>query len=173
MSRLPGGPCVRRAEITDLYITGTRVRLREAVETTADGTTTVRKLTQKVAGPVGAPGLMTTMYLNHAEYEVIRRLPADKLTKLRLSVPPLGIDVFTGALAGLVLGEIEFESAEEEERFPVPHESVAEVTLDPIFTGGRLVTMERPELISLLAEFGLEPLDASGLATAPLVDMRG
>jgi CYTH domain-containing protein len=161
---VPAGPCIRRAEISDLYVAGTRLRLRRAVETTATATTTVRKLTQKIPAPDGGPGLISTLYLNEVEYEVLATLPGARLTKTRYSVPPLGVDVFSGALGGLVMGEIEFESADEEARFPLPAASALEVTRDERFTGARLALMDRSELSTLLAAAGLEPLDASELA---------
>ena len=45
LGRPPDGPCVRRASITDLYITGTRVRVRRAIETKASGSMISRKFT--------------------------------------------------------------------------------------------------------------------------------
>ena len=164
----PDGPCIRRAAISDLYITGTRIRLRRAVETTASGSTTSYKFTQKVPAPAGGPGLITTMYLNEAEHSVLSGLPGSRLTKTRYSVPPFGVDVFTGTLAGLLMAEIEFESAEEEKHFPVPPDVIAEVTADPRLSGGRLTLTKRSELMSLLGEFSLEPLDASELAARTL-----
>ena len=135
----PDGPCIRRAAISDLYITGTRIRLRRAVETTASGSTTSYKFTQKVPAPAGGPGLITTMYLNEAEHSVLSGLPGSRLTKTRYSVPPFGVDVFTGTLAGLLMAEIEFESAEGEKRIPRSRPDViAEVTADPRLSGGRL-----------------------------------
>jgi hypothetical protein len=168
LARAPDGPCIRRAAISDLYITGTRIRLRRAVETTASGSTTSYKFTQKVPAPAGGPGLITTMYLNEAEHSVLSGLPGSRLTKTRYSVPPFGVDVFTGTLAGLLMAEIEFESAEEEKHFPVPPDVIAEVTADPRLSGGRLTLTKRSELMSLLGEFSLEPLDASELAARTL-----
>lgn len=166
--RVPAGPCIRRAEITDLYLSSTRLRLRRSIETTATATTTVRKLTQKIPAPAGGPGLITTFYLDEAEYRALATLPGAGLTKTRYSVPPLGVDVFTGALGGLVMGEIEFETADEEARFPDPVESALEVTLDERFTGGRFAVMDRPELLALLSALELEPIDASELAVRAL-----
>jgi CYTH domain-containing protein len=79
--------------------------------------------------------LTTTLYVSEAEYDVFRTLPAAVLVKTRYNVPPFGIDVFTGALAGLVLAEIEFDTDAGQDEFPAPHESVAEATLDGRFTG--------------------------------------
>jgi CYTH domain-containing protein len=172
LAQAPVGPCVRRAAITDLYVTGTRLRLRRTVETTASGTTISRKFTQKLPAPGGAPGLITTIYLDEAEHAVLSGLPGTGLTKTRYRVPPFGVDVFTGNLAGLLMAEIEFESAEDEKHFQVPSDVVAEVTADPRFAGGRLALTKRDELVPLLAQFGLEPLDASELAARTLTAPR-
>jgi hypothetical protein len=111
LAQAPDGPCVRRAAITDRYVTGTRLRLRRAVETTASGSTISGKFTQKIPAPGGGPGLITTMYLDEAEHAVLSGLPGSGLTKTRYSGPPFGADVFTGHLAGLLMAEIEFENA--------------------------------------------------------------
>lgn len=172
LAQIPEGPCLRHAEITDLYVTGTRLRLRQAVETTTTGSSVSRKLTQKIPAVGGGPGLITTTYLNEAEYAVFSVLPGTELSKTRYSVPPFGIDVFTGTLAGLVTAEVEFENAQEEANFAAPSDVVAEVTVDPRLSGGRLAVTTRPELLSLLAGFGLEPLDASELAGRTLTGPR-
>ena len=172
LARAPGGTCVRRAAITDLYVTGTRLRLRQAVETTAAGTTTSRKFTQKIPAPDGGPGLITTAYVNEGEYAVLSALPGLRLTKTRYSVPPFGVDVFTGELAGLAVAEVEFEDADEQEQFRAPSDVTAEVTHDTRLSGGRLARTNRAELASLLAEFGLEPFDASELASRELAGPR-
>jgi CYTH domain-containing protein len=86
---------------------------------------------------------------------VLAVLPAAVLTKTRLSVPPFGVDVFDGPLLGLVLAEAEFTGDEEAGALGAPAGCVAEVTHDPRFTGGRLSTLARPDLLTWLAEFGL------------------
>ncbi|WP_372348332.1 hypothetical protein [Streptomyces sp. KL116D] len=142
--------------ITDRHLLGTRLRLRRAEF--SDGRSEI-KLTQKV--PVRRPGavqgLITNTYLSPDEYEVLASLPASLLSKSRLSVPPLGVDVFEGRLEGLVLGEAEFTTDEEAESFKAPAECVAEVTDDARFTGGRLVQTSRHELLGWLAEYGIYP----------------
>ncbi|WP_416982723.1 hypothetical protein [Streptomyces sp. T028] len=143
--------------ITDRYVTGTRLRLRRAVFT--DGRREL-KLTQKVpVVPVpqrgAVQGLITNTYLSSAEYDVLAALPGVQLSKTRLSVPPLGVDVFDGRLRGLVLAEAEFTSDEEARSFVPPAACVAEVTDDVRFTGGRLVHASRQELLGWLAEYGV------------------
>ncbi len=164
----PPGPCVRRAQIRDRYLAGTRLRIRQTEETTATGRRILYKLTQKIPAPDGSPGFITTIYLDGEEHARLSTLEGTDLSKVRYSVPPLGVDVFTGTLAGLVLAEIEFATAEAARAFRAPGAAVAEVTGDVRFTGGRLLATTGPELLTLLDEFGLRPVDASELVRRPL-----
>ncbi|GAA1785733.1 hypothetical protein GCM10009682_04710 [Luedemannella flava] len=136
-------------EILDRYVDGTRLRLR-AMTDLATGRTDY-KFTQKI--PDGS--LLTTMYLTADEYAVVAALPAATLRKTRHSVPPLGVDVFAGGLAGLVLAEAEFDDDASLRAFEPPAGVVAEVTDDPRFTGGRLVRAARVEVREWLAEYGV------------------
>jgi CYTH domain-containing protein len=149
LSKLPPGDVVRVATIEDLYIDGTRLRLRKL---SYEGTTFF-KFTQKIPHPVAGPGLITTLYVNEAEYNLFAQLPGSRLRKTRYSIPPMGFDVFEGELAGLVMGEMEFTSDEEMAAFPRPVGTIAEVTLDDRFTGGVLVRTTSDELASLLRTF--------------------
>jgi CYTH domain-containing protein len=151
----PSSVTVSRS-ITDRYLAGTRLRLRRA--DFPDGRREM-KLTQKVPmdRPGATQGLITNTYLSTAEYDVLASLPARVLSKARLSVPPLGVDVFDAHLRGLVLAEAEFTTDEEARSFVPPAECVAEVTDDERFTGGRLVRTSRHELFGWLAEYGLRP----------------
>jgi CYTH domain-containing protein len=153
----PEGPIVKSARISDRYIQGTRIRLRSTTETSTDGRTerTFFKLTQKVPAPSGGPGLITSMYLTADEHAVLEQLPAALLRKTRLSIPPLGVDIFEGELDGLVIAEAEFSENSAMARFVSPPTAVAEVTDDPCFTGGRLVAMTRSELARALSSYGI------------------
>lgn len=150
---------MRIVRIADRYLSGTRIRLRQATETTDNGGDVERivyKLTQKVPGPNGTPGLITTMYLDASEHAVLAQLPAASLRKTRLSIPPLGVDVFEDPLAGLVLTEAEFDDDESMVAYVPPAQVVAEVTHDQRLTGGRLAVTTRRELVTVLAEYGVE-----------------
>ncbi len=154
---LPPAPTpVRIAEISDLYISGTRLRLRRTVERTASATTVVYKLTQKVPDPDGSPGWITTVYLSEAEHEVLARLRGAGFAKTRYSIPPFGVDVFEAPLDGLILAEIEFDSDEELSRFQPPSWSVAEVTADVRFSGGSLVAASREDLKGWLRDYRID-----------------
>ena len=156
LGAVPNDPApVRVARITDLYVTGTRLRLRRTLERTGDSEVSIYKLTQKVPQGSGAPGLITTLYLSADEYEALCVLPSLALTKTRLSIPPFGVDVFDPPLDGLLLAEVEFDSDAAMASFEAPRWSVAEVTTDLRFTGGRLASTGTDELQTWLIEFGL------------------
>jgi CYTH domain-containing protein len=153
----PDGSVVTASRvITDRYLTGTRLRLRR-VELAGGGCQW--KLTQKIPAPgAGAvQGLITNTYLSQDEFDVLSALPAAVLTKTRYSLSEVGVDVFEGRLAGLVLAEAEFDSDEEAASFVPPVGCVAEVTDDGRFTGGSLVRAARADLLGWLAEYGIRP----------------
>ncbi len=142
--------------ITDRYLPGTRLRLRR-VDHLATGATEF-KFTQKVPAdqPGFVQGLITSTYLSAAEYDLLASLPADVLVKTRLSIPPLGIDVFDPPLDGLVMADVEFGTDSEAQSFRPPSAVVAEVTDDTRFTGGSLVRTARHDLRAWLAAYGIE-----------------
>ena len=109
-----------------------------------------------LAGPGFVQGLITNTYLSAAEYDLLASLPAEVLSKTRLSVPPLSIDVFDPPLHGLVLADAEFSTDEAARSFLPPPAAVAEVTDDARFTGGNLVRARRHDLLTWLAEYGIE-----------------
>jgi CYTH domain-containing protein len=141
--------------ITDRYLIGTRLRLRRIVH--LESGVSEFKLTQKV--PAGRPGpvrgLITNMYLSRPEHDRFATLPAAVLSKTRVSVPPLSIDIFGPPLHGLVLAEAEFATDDDASRFSPPRDCVAEVTDDVRFSGGRLARTPRYELLAWLAEYGI------------------
>jgi CYTH domain-containing protein len=143
--------------ITDRYLPGTRLRLRQVDH--GDSGARELKFTQKVpAGRLGfVQGLITNTYLSAAEYDLLASLPAALLSKTRLSVPPLSVDVFDPPLHGLVMADVEFDTDTEARAFVPPAAVVAEVTDDPRFTGGSLVRAHRHDLLAWLAEYGIEP----------------
>jgi CYTH domain-containing protein len=146
---------VASRRITDRYLPGTRLRLRRAEA--LPGGACEFKLTQKVPAnrPGHIQGLITNTYLSPAEYELLACLPAATLSKTRLSVPPLGIDVFDPPLHGLVLAEAEFTTDEAARSFIPPPQIVAEVTNDTRFTGGALAHAHRDDLLTWLAGYGI------------------
>ena len=127
---------------SDLYLAGTRLRLREV--RAPDGEVIERKLNQKLPAPDGASGhrISTSVYLDAAEYALLAALPGRRLEKRRHPYAwgghAFGIDVFAGPLTGLVLAEVELEAEAELAALPVPPFARCEVTALPFFTGGAL-----------------------------------
>jgi CYTH domain-containing protein len=157
LSRLPTAerPASVR-KITDHYLSGTSLRLRHIHRPGQDQ----YKLTQKIpaAHPGPAQGLITSIYLSKAEHDHLAAvLPAQLLTKTRYRTPPLVIDVFGPPLHGLVTAEAEFSTDAEMLDFQPPGYIHAEITSDPRFTGGRLATVTREDLISWLTGYGISP----------------
>jgi CYTH domain-containing protein len=159
LDRFPAADVVGRRQITDRYIDGTRLRLREQND---DGRPAIYKLTQKVPGRASGAqrGWTTNIYLTQGEFDLLARLPAKMLSKVRYSVPPFGIDVFAGELQGLRLAEAEFNSHSEADALIIPEYILHEVTEDDRFAGGQLVYASRAKVGEWLAEYGITLSDA-------------
>lgn len=148
LTHLPPGltPDSSHTRITDRYIPGTRLRLRRMEDET--GNVTALKLTQKYDPPsgVGLETIITNLYLNETEFQTLACLEGPTLRKRRYPYPfadrNFSIDVFEGPLEGLILGEIEFDEPADS-HIELPPFATREVTDDPFFTGGHLVTLTR------------------------------
>lgn len=129
-------------QITDNYITGTRLRLRKTREPQTNKWTV--KFTQKFApNPFDLSRTMiTNTYLTAAESEVLSVFDANEIRKNRYPYEFGGrrfsIDMFLGDLFGLILAEIGFATDEELDAFPPPPFAVEDVTNNELFTGGNL-----------------------------------
>lgn len=158
LARQPPGKITKTVHITDRYFLGTRLRLRQMAETGDGSAEKFYKLTQKVPAPDGAPGLLSTIYLNAREFSLLAALPGSTLSKTRYSIPPFGVDAFESPLRGLFLAEVEFDDEAAMNAFIPPPWIVAEVTRDCRFTGGHLVTLRLGDLRALLSPFNLHPI---------------
>ena len=67
------------------------------------------------------------------------------LDSLGYNLKSMHIDVFEGRHQGLILAEIEFENQSEVDKVVLPSFVLKDVTEDPFFTGGKLVTMTDEE----------------------------
>src|SRR5262249_14062971 len=111
----PRDRVTRSERITDLYVTGSQLRLREARQ--LDGDIAGLRLTRKDSVDA-RPHLVTSIYLPEQEFAVLASaLPGTRLTKLRytLQSPPgmvISVDQFQDELAGLMMVEVEFSTAE-------------------------------------------------------------
>lgn len=146
-------------QITDNYITGTRLRLRKVREPRANKWTV--KFTQKFApNPADlSRTIITNTYLNAYEADVLSIFNSNEIRKNRYYFDFEGrkfsVDMFLGDLFGLVLAEVSFETDEELDNFPVPPFALADVTNNPLFSGGRLSELTFSEVREEIIQSGL------------------
>lgn len=142
---LPDLPVLKADVIRDLYVDGSRLRLREARP--VGGGDVIYRLSKK-ADLAPDRRLMTTLYLTEAEFALFSGLPGRRLDKTRhyyeAGDATLSVDRFEGPLAGLFLAEAEFDDDAAMAAFADPAFAVREVTADDRYTGGRLVADGRP-----------------------------
>ena len=146
-------------QITDNYLTGTRLRLRKVRDPKTNKW--VVKFTQKFAlNPTDLSRTMiTNIYLNAIEAETLAIFEANEIRKNRYRFEfqdrEFSVDMFLGDLFGLVLAEVSFETDEELDNFPPPPFAVADVTNNEIFTGGRLSELNFEEIRAEIEKSGL------------------
>ena len=146
-------------QITDNYITGTRLRIRKVRDPKTNKW--VVKFTQKFAPNRDdlSRTIITNIYLSAIEAETLSIFNANEIRKNRYKFESEGrtfsIDMFLGDLFGLVLAETGFESDEEMDNFPVPSFALADVTNDELFTGGRLSELKFVDLQREIERTGL------------------
>lgn len=158
LRELPPGLSISdpHAQITDNYITGTRLRLRKSRWVQTNEWTL--KLTQKHAPepPDFSRALITSIFLNEYEYDVLSIFEGNELRKNRYPYEHEGrdysVDVFLGELRGLILAETDFEEDEVMDAFQMPPFAVVDVSRDEMFTGGSLVHLSADEIRGRLAE---------------------
>jgi CYTH domain-containing protein len=147
-------------QITDNYMTGSRLRLRKVREPRSNKWTA--KLTQKFAPDPNdlARTIITNIYLNAVEAETLSSLfNSNEIRKNRYHFDFEGrkfsADMFLGDLFGLVLAEVNFETDEELDNFPAPPFAVADVTNEPLFMGARLSELTFSDVRAEIAKLGL------------------
>lgn len=153
-------------QITDNYITGTRLRLRKVRDPQTNKWTV--KLTQKFA-PDSADSsrtIITNIYLNALETETLGISDANEIRKNRywfeLEGRKFSVDMFLGDLFGLVLAEVSFETDEELDNFPKPPFAIADVTNSELFTGGKLCELTFTDIRDEIMRSGLARSEAAG-----------
>lgn len=146
-------------QITDNYLTGTRLRIRKVREPRSNKWTV--KFTQKYAPDPNdlSRTVITNTYLNALEAEVFASYNTNEIRKNRYLFEFEGrkfsVDMFLGDLFGLVLAEVSFETDEELDNFPKPSFALVDVTNEPLFSGGRLCELTFSDVRAEIAERGL------------------
>jgi CYTH domain-containing protein len=147
-------------QITDNYMTGSRLRLRKVREPRTNKWTV--KFTQKFApNPEDlSRTVITNTYLNALEADVLSTIfNSNEVRKNRYKFEFEGrkcaADMFLGDLFGLVLAEVSFETDEELDNFRPPAFALAEVTNEHFFTGGHLAEVTFAEVRAEIVRRGL------------------
>jgi CYTH domain-containing protein len=161
LSDLPEG--LTRADhhlqITDNYLTGTRLRLRKVRDPRTNKW--VVKFTQKFAANPDdlSRTMVTNTYLNPIEADMLAIFEANEIRKNRYPFEfdgrKFSVDMFLGDLFGLVLAEVSFETDAEMESYPKPPFALAEVTNNEIFSGGKLSQLTFADIRKEIENSGL------------------
>jgi CYTH domain-containing protein len=140
---------VARTEIiTDLYVIGTQLRLREARP--AGVGAPMLRLSRKADVDVHTR-LITSIYLSEPEFAILAAaLQGARIHKLRHRLHgqagiSMLVDEFQGPLSGLLLVEAEFNTADALAAFPTPDYAAREVTDDARYRGGNLAVHGLPQ----------------------------
>ncbi|MEI7749913.1 MAG: hypothetical protein WCJ25_02820 [Candidatus Moraniibacteriota bacterium] len=105
-----------------------------------------------------------TIRLSGEEYAALSTIEGKWVGKTRYVYDFNGrtaeVDVFQGALAGLVLVDFEFETEAQKDVFPLPDFCLAEVTQEEFLAGGMLCGKSYDDIAFDLARFGYERIIA-------------
>jgi adenylate cyclase len=143
----PDLPAHQGKAVTQGYIAlaedGTEVRLRQIGE----------QFFQTVKGAGGLVRGEIEVELTKPQFEALWPATAGRrLEKTRYRVPwagkPVEVDVYHGALAGLVVAEVEFTSADESGQFTAPPWFGTEVTADDAYKNVHLALHGKPGRVS-------------------------
>jgi len=144
--------------ITDRYLPDTRLRLRHM--RSIAGNESIFKLTQKyrARGQAAIESTITNLYLTEGEHSILANPDARIVEKVRHPYSEAGcsfsIDVFQGRHRGLILAEVELESASAiDEVSDKPSFALRDVTEEPFFLGGRLAMLSEAEFSRGLSRF--------------------
>jgi CYTH domain-containing protein len=146
-------------QITDNYITGTRLRIRKVRDPKTNKW--VVKFTQKFAPDATdlSRTIITNIYLTPIEAETLAIFEANEIRKNRYYFDFAGrrfsIDMFLGDLLGLVLAETSFETDADLSALSVPPFALADVTNNEIFTGGKLCELTFADIRKEVERSGL------------------
>ena len=143
-------------EILDIYIPSTVAHPDLRVRKSGEKCEITKK--QPVKERDSSHQLETTIPLTPEEYAEFSTLPGKRLAKTRYYYSHEGVayevDVFKEKLAGLVVVDVEFQSAEEKARFTPPPFCFKDVTQEEFIAGGTLAGKSYQDIEPILEKFG-------------------
>ncbi len=140
--------------ITDRYVLGTRLRLRVVVDRDT-GEALQCKVGHKIRPEPADPTtvLHTSLYLDHAEMEVLEAVDAVEITRTRLRWShdgyPAAVDAYHDHLEGFVVAELNFENPESLHAYEPTRPLGAEITHIEELTGPNLASLDPARLAEL------------------------
>jgi CYTH domain-containing protein len=106
--------------------------------------------------------LETTIPLRKDEYRELALLKGKRVEKVRhyykVGKTTYEVDVFKGALAGLIVVDVEFKTIAEKKKFKAPAWCGADVTQEHFIAGGMLCGKKYKDIEKSLARFGYKKL---------------
>ena len=120
-------------EIEDLYITGSRLRLRKVIDPNGG---VIFKFGKKYGKRSVASEAVTNLYLSGAEYAQLSALPGVATSKRRYTVEGGALDIYHQPRPGLAIFEVEFDDEASAQAYTPPHFVTSEVTSEAAFSGG-------------------------------------
>jgi CYTH domain-containing protein len=127
---LPDLGSLPKAEISDKYLTGTRLRLRSIQN--EDGAQ--YKIGKKYGDIRRFSESITNIYLSPVEYEILNRSEGIEVSKTRYKIEGGSLDVFTDGSRPMIFS-VEFAGEDEAISYEPPHFVVDEVTNDQGYSG--------------------------------------
>jgi len=153
-------------QITDNYITGTRLRIRKVRDPRTNKW--VVKFTQKFAPNPDdlSRTIITNLYLNATEAGTLSIFEANEIRKNRYYYEFAGrqfsFDMFIGDLFGLVLAETSCETDDELDSLITPSFALADVTNIELFSGGKLSELKYEGVRKEILQSGLLSARSAG-----------
>ena len=117
--------------VEDLYVTGTRLRLRKITD--ANGVVQF-KFGKKYGKRSRLVEPITSLFLTEAEYGQLSSLPGLVSSKRRYSIASGSLDIHPPPVSGVAIFEMEFESETSASSYQPPRFATTEVTGDPAFS---------------------------------------
>lgn len=121
--------------ISDLYLSGTRLRLRRM---DSPGEAPIFKLVKKYGKVADHIEPITNLYLTEAEWRLLDALPGLRVRKQRIRYAGGSLDIYSELEPRIVLFEVEFSSEETAAAYSPPPFAGREITGDPECSGHAL-----------------------------------
>jgi CYTH domain-containing protein len=118
--------------IEDLYVSGSRLRLRKVTDPNGG---VIFKFGKKYGKRSAASEAVTNLYLTEAEHRQLAALPGVTTLKRRYTVAGGALDIYHQPRSGLAIFEVEFDDEASAQVYRPPHFVTREVTSEAAFSG--------------------------------------